>query len=103
MHETMRADDFSAEGSADRLMSETDAESGNRRSQLANEFDGDTRFVRSTRTRRDNDPFRLQSACFVQGDLVVASNQHVRAELTQILDKVISEGIVVVEDEDHFY
>jgi hypothetical protein len=37
----------------------------------------------------------------LDGQLVVAIDLNLRAQLSQVLDKVVGKRIVVVEDEDH--
>ena len=37
----------------------------------------------------------------VDGDLVVSLDHHLDAELAEILDEVVGEGVVVIDDEHH--
>jgi hypothetical protein len=39
---------------------------------------------------------------FFDCELIIAANNDVRTQLAEILDEVVGEGIVVVENEDHW-
>ena len=41
----------------------------------------------------------LERLDLVDGDHVVAQHLHLRAELAEVLDEVVGEGVVVIEDE----
>jgi hypothetical protein len=43
----------------------------------------------------------MEAFDFFGGELVVAANDDLGAELAHVLDEVEGEGVVVVEDEDH--
>src|SRR5918994_7186938 len=93
------AGDGGAEGDADRLVSEADAE----QRQLP---------LGALGHDRDADPGRLRGAWpgagqdAVEADdvrrarLVVATDDRVGAQLGQVLDQVVDEAVVVVDDED---
>ena len=49
----------------------------------------------------DEDVARMQCLDLRRGELVVAADGELRAELPEVLDQVVGEGIIVVEDEDH--
>src|SRR4051794_41162599 len=91
-------DDGSAERLAKRLVAEADAQ--DRRAALSERtdcLDRDPRLVRRARTRRHDDAVRL---AFEQPRLVIAHHLDRGAELTQVLDEVVGERVVVVDDED---
>ena len=67
---------------------------------MADEVDADARFVRSTRPGRNDDAFRMQIFDFFHRDLIVAAHLNLRAQFADVLDQVVSEGIVVVENEN---
>ena len=50
---------------------------------------------------REQDAFGLECLDLVDGELVVTANYDFCTQLAKVLDKVVGEGIVVVEDEDH--
>src|SRR6185437_16413071 len=85
---------------ADGLMSEADAEGGNRTSPAADRGDRDACLRRCAGPRRDDDGRRRQRADLVDRDGIVAPYHRLRPELTEVLDEVVGEGIVVVDDED---
>ena len=82
-------------------MSQADAEQRHMRPKDADDFIRQSRFTRRTRPRRDQDALRLQRFNLLDGEFVVAANQHIRPKLAQVLNKVIGEGIVVIEDKNH--
>ena len=100
MHEVRGADDASAEGFADGLMSEADSEYGNFPGEMADQVDADARFMRSARAREKRRCVRGASLDFFHGDLIVAANFNLRAQFADVLDEVVGEGIVVVENEN---
>src|SRR5205807_4312842 len=95
------ARDRGAEGLADRLMAEADAEDRDARPEPADNLEGDARVVGCPRARRDHDPLRPHRADPGQVDRVVADDLGLGAEFAEVLDKVVGEGVVVVDDEDH--
>jgi hypothetical protein len=101
VHEMRGANYVSAEGFADGLMSEADTEYGNLSAEVADERDADAGFVRRAGPGRDHDSFRLQGFDFLHRDLIVAAHFDGGTQFSDVLDQVVSEGIVVVEYEDH--
>ena len=57
--------------------------------------------LRSAGARRDDDPIRTNRFHLGHADLIVAADFNLRPQLSQILDEVVGERIVVVEHEDH--
>src|ERR1700722_5581239 len=92
---------FAAECCADGLVSQADAENRYFAGKVANEINADASFLRRARARRNDDPLRPQRFDVVNRYRVVALNLDLCAQFAQILDKVVSERIVVVEYEDH--
>src|ERR687884_1418086 len=84
----------------DRLVAEADAEDGDPIRGLLDELYGDAGLLRRARTRRDDYPVRVELEGLFGCDLVVAPDQDLGPELTQILDQVVREGVVVVYNED---
>src|SRR5690242_15230727 len=101
MHNAVGSDYASAIGLADRLMTETDPEDGNAAAPSANGSDADTCLRGSARSRRQYDGRRRENANVIDGDRVIAAHFDLRAQLTEVLDEVIREGIVIVDDEQH--
>ena len=90
VHQTRRPVHFAAVDGAETLVPETDAEHGDLSGEV---FDSSRRNApildRFARTRRDDEMVRLEGDQLVQRDLVVAEDADLRAQLTQILDKVV--------------
>jgi hypothetical protein len=82
-------------------MAEANAEDRNFAGHVADEADGDAGFVRRTGTRRKDDALGCQGFNFFGRELVIAADDNVSAEFTDVLDEVEGEGIVVVENENH--
>ena len=101
VHQLGRADHVAAKGRADGLVAEADAENRNLAGHVADEVDGDAGLLRRAGAGREEDAVRVQGFDLVRGQLVVAADDDVGAELAHVLDEVVGEGVVVVEDEDH--
>src|SRR5215216_5588545 len=101
MHDTFGAHHFPAVRLADRLMPETDAENGDATTPSADRLDGYASFLGRAGTRRQHDGRRRQDADLVDGDCIVAAHDDFGSELTQVLNQVVGEGVVVVDDEQH--
>jgi hypothetical protein len=68
---------------------------------MANQFDADAGFLRGAGSGRKQDAFRVHRLDLSYGHFVVAANLHLGAQFAKVLDEVVSERIVVIEDEDH--
>src|SRR5512146_3286986 len=103
VHQTISPDDFSAERDRQGLMAEADAEKRQTSGEMPDRIDGHSSLVRRAGPRRDDDPVRLQRLDLLDRDLVVAVDADVLTQLSEILHQVVSEGIVVVDHEQHGY
>jgi hypothetical protein len=106
VHELGSADYVAAEGCTDGLMAEADAEDGDDggdsgAGKVLDEPDADAGVLRSAGAGRDEDAVGMQGFDFGGGELVVAADDHLGAQLAHVLDEVVGEGVVVVEDEYH--
>ena len=68
---------------------------------MADQFDADAGFLRSAGSGRNHDALGMHRLDLSDGHLVVAAHLDLGAQFAQVLDQVVSERIVVVEDEDH--
>ncbi len=68
----------------------------------ADDVVGQTSFPRRARTGRNQNAFRLEDAYLIEGNLVVATHLQVHTQLAQVLHEVVSERIVVIQDQNHF-
>ncbi len=94
-------DDLAAEDLDHRLVAEADAE--HRRPGLgegADRLAGDPRLGGRAGAGRDDEAVGAALQQLADLGLVVADHLELGAELTQVLDQVVGEGVVVVDDED---
>jgi hypothetical protein len=107
VHQVLRANHLAAEGCADRLVSEADSEQRHTSPALvlarkmADQFDADAGFLRGAGSGRKHDAFGVHRLDLSDGYFVVATNLYLGAQFSEVLDEVVSERIVVIEDEDH--
>ena len=101
MHQPSRADDFPAVRFTDGLVAETNAKDRNRLSPAPYRGDADSRLCWRAWSGRDHHARHAHPSNVVDGDLVVALHDGILTELAQVLNEVISEGIVVIEDQEH--
>src|ERR1700736_513424 len=101
MHQTISPNDLSPVYLADALMSQADPQYGNARSKMANKLVADSSFVGRSRSWRNANFFRVQQLNFFDRRAIIPSNDQFRAEFSKVLNKVVSERIVIVEDQNH--
>src|SRR5581483_209748 len=92
---------FAAESLPDRLMTEADPEYGNGRGSRGDQLEADTRFIRGAGTGRQYDRVRLRRHDVRNRHSVVSMHDNVSSELSQIVEEVEGEAVVVVDDDDH--
>src|SRR5688572_32047986 len=97
MHDRWRAHNLATEGCADRLMAQTNAKYGNARAETLDRIAGNAGFLRRAGSGGNDDLFRSERFDFIQRDLIVAVDLHIRAELAKIMIQVVSERIVIVD------
>ena len=101
VHQVAGADDLTAECFADGLVTQADAENRHFPGHVANERNQNSRIGRSAGAGREQDALRLQRLDLFHGQFVVAIDLNLRAQLSQVLDKVVGERVVVVENKNH--
>jgi len=103
VHDPGVADDLAAEGMADALMPEADAEDRYRRREFLKYIVGNPGFLRRARPRRDDDVRRRDRPDLGEAEPVVAVHLHRQTwvDLPEPLDEVVGEGVVVIDEEDH--
>src|SRR3954452_14690738 len=82
-------------------MTEAHAQDGNLPGVALDDVQADARLVGGARTRGDHDVRRREAGDRRRRDLVVAHDAHVLLQLTQVLNEVVGERIVVVDHEQH--
>src|SRR5712691_1290873 len=92
------ADDLCAEDLAQALMAEAHAEDRDLPGELFDRLVGDARVVRCPGTGRDDDA--VVTGELPDRDLIVAEHRGLDSELSEILDEVVREGVVVVDDRE---
>ena len=101
MHQLMRADNVPAKSRADRLVSQAHAQDRPLPGKVLDQVNADARLLRRAGSGRNQDVAGTHPLDFLRRDLVIAADLHLLSQLAQILDQVVSEGIVIVEDEYH--
>src|SRR5665213_1111535 len=101
VHRAPRAYDLSAVRAADRLVSEADAEDGDRRAEASDGAHGNAGFGRRAWTRGDDDVRGRERGDLVERDGIVPDDDGLLAELADVSREVVDEGVVVVEEENH--
>ena len=101
MHRYRRPHHLAAEGVADRLMAEADAENrdfgGNRRDQI----ETDAGLLGRAGAGRKHDGVRIGVDDGGAGDLVIAVDANLRPQFTEIVHQVEGEAVVIVDQNDH--
>ena len=108
VHQPGSADDVTAKGCTDRLVTETYTKDRNLRAarraeggEVLDEVDADAGILWGAGTWGDEDPVGMQRFDFGWCELVIAANDHLGTQLAHVLDQVVGKGVVVVQDEDH--
>ena len=101
MHQAVVDDHFGSKTMANALMSEAHTQQRSLSGVGFDDLVGKTRFAGRTGPGRNQNPLRLFGIDRFQGNLVVAMDLHLNIHFSQILDQVVSKGIVIVDDEQH--
>ncbi len=101
VHRYRRPHYLAAEGVANRLMAQADAEDrdfgGNRRDQI----ETDAGLLGRAGAGRKHDGVRIGVDDSGAGDLVIAVDANLRPQFTEIVHKVEGEAVVIVDQNDH--
>ena len=101
MHQPAGARHGAPERLADALVPQAYAEYGDFSRKCHDYVFGDPRLAGRARSGRNYDPLRFQPARFIYGDAIVPVHHGLLAELSEALDEVIDERIVVVDYQYH--
>ena len=101
VHQLLRAHDAATKGFADGLVAEAYAQNGNLPGKAAQGGHGNAGFFGRAGAGADHEVLGLEFGNFVQRDVVVAAHADFLAELGEILDDVVGEGVVVVDKQKH--
>src|ERR687887_2791856 len=101
MHDRWCPNNLTAEGCADTLVAQTNAENRYTLSKATNDIAGDARLLGCAGTGRNKDFIRMQSLDFIQRDFIIPKDLHIGAQLAEIMEQIVGEGIVVVDEKYH--
>lgn len=93
---------LSAEGLSDGLVSQTNAEQ--RGVSFGGGFDkikADSGVIRIAGAGGDDQSCGIQTKDFIDGDAIVAVDLHFGPQISEILDEVVGEAVVIVDEDDH--
>ena len=99
VHEVVGSHDVASKMLSDGLVPETHTEEGHFAGEFSNHTEGYARLGGRAGARRNEHAVRLQGEGFGRRDLIVAQHALFHAQLTEVLDEVESEGVVVVDYE----
>src|SRR5205814_347285 len=103
VHQSAGALDDSAEAVADALVAEADAEDGDFGGKMLDDVVGDAAFFGRARAGGNDDVRGAKVLNFRNRHLVVAKDLHrtLGVDLAQPLNEVVSEGVVVIDQNNH--
>jgi hypothetical protein len=103
VHQPFGPHDDAARRLANGLMAEADAEERDLAHEFLDALDGDAGFGRCAGAGGDDQMAWFLSSNLVRGDLVVPVNFDLQTivDLPQPLDKVVGEGVVVIDEQNH--
>src|SRR5262245_61038679 len=93
--------DFSAKRLSDCLVAEAYAEDWSAGRRFADEIEANAGFVGRARTWREDDRIGLQRHDVRDRNLVVAMDDHIRPQSSQIMEEVEGEAVIVVDQDNH--
>jgi hypothetical protein len=97
MHQFLGVHDLAAEGFADRLVAEADAEQRNLAGEFTNRCQRNTCLRRGAGAGGNHQIVGIEPRHFGNGDGVVAVNLNILTQLAEILDEVVGEAVVIVD------
>src|SRR5436305_7727389 len=101
MHDLFGTDNIAAKGRPDCLMPKADPKNRDLPRKVFDQINADSSLLWSAWAGRDQDMIGLSLFDFFRSDLVIAAHLDLLPQFAQVLHQVVSERIVVVEDEDH--
>ncbi len=103
VHQALCTNDFGTENFCHALMTKTHSQDRQLWAEVRNDVAGKARFSRTAWAGADDNSFRSQLLNLLDGCLVISlyADLRVRADLSDPLNQVESERIIVIEQEDH--
>ena len=99
MHHAVGAYDVPPKEVPNGLVSEADAEDRLAAGKGPDDVEGNARLTGRTGTGREHDPLGIQRQGLLRRDLIIPENALLHAQLTEVLDEVVGERIVVIDDQ----
>src|SRR5262249_2378619 len=101
VHQRGSPHNLSSKNFADGLVSQAHAEHWYGFMKVLNDVLGNPGVRRDTRSRRNHDMRWVLPFDFFQCDFVITEDPQLGAQLAQILNEVVGEGVVVIDHHDH--
>ncbi len=101
VHQTSCTDNFTTINITHALVTQADSENRHLACKVADHIAADSRFLRGAWPWGDADALRRHRLNLGESDLIITPHQRIGTELSEILDEVVGEGIVIIDDEDH--
>src|SRR5271168_3959034 len=93
VHQLGGADDIASKCRADGLMAEANSQDRRLAGEALNEWDENAGVLRCARAGREHQPLRREGLDLVDCELIIAADDHLRAQFTHILNQVVREGV----------
>ncbi|MPN19700.1 hypothetical protein SDC9_167072 [bioreactor metagenome] len=91
------ADDIPAIGISDSLMPETDPQQRHFAGKLPDHIDANPGIFRYTRSWGKDDAVQIHRLHLIQRQGIIAHDQHIRIDFTDVLVEVIRKGIIIID------
>ena len=103
VHQPVGPIHFPTEDLTDALVTQAHSQQGHFRPEPLDDLFRNARFARSAWSGRDDDSIGTQGRDFVERNLIISDDAHVKRgiDLTQSLHEVVGERVVVVDQQDH--
>jgi hypothetical protein len=98
MHQSRRWSHLSSEHSSDALVAEANSQDRNRRAEFLDKARANAGRLRSSGAGRQTDALGSERPDFIDGNLIVSLHHDIATQLTEILDEVVGERVVVIYD-----
>ena len=101
MHEPSGLNNPPPKRGSDALVPETDPQDGDPTREVGDQIARDSRLLGGARARRNDNPSRVKVVYPLQGDFVISDHFDPLAQLPEVLNQVVREGIVIVDHQNH--
>src|SRR5215207_11658289 len=101
MHEAIGSHNLTTINLTDALMAKTDAQYRPKWSEARDYITADAGLIWRARSRRDDDPLRDHPLDLIKRHLIISVNDNLCPKFAKVLNEVVSERIVVIDDQKH--